>query len=531
MAAQNIDFDIDIPPFKVTDLDSIPKKCARVTATFRTNRTKDLEWRKMQLRKLYWAMVDYTPKFFEALRRDLNKCPYEVLISEIDHVKNDCLFLLSQLDRLAADDFYGSPDVPLAFSAAGFRTRKEPLGAVLIIGPYNYPINLLLCPLAGAIAAGCTAVLKPSEVASATAMVLQELIEGRLDSNAFAVVNGGVAETTALLDFRDSRGFEPTNGEEHGWGKIFYTGNRQVARIIATKAAATLTPVTLELGGRNPAFVTANAADVGLAARRLFWGKTLNAGQVCLSPNYVLVQRSVLDAFLQGLHDAHAKTFPNGANNSELAHVINERHFLRLKAMVDNSKGRIVLGGNMDQKTLFMEPTVVLVDSVHDAMLQEESFGPIFSILPVDTIDEAICIANQIDPTPLALFSFGSKEENMKILREVNSGGATLNDSFMHGSLSTVEFGGVGHSGTGSYRGRASFDAFTHRRTVAEVPSWMERFLRVRYMPYIWRERLGVDLISLKPNFNRNGSVNKDLFYWIRLVLGLGGRCKRGSDF
>ena len=400
---------IDIPPFEATSLEAVSAKCAQAATTFRTNRTKDVEWRKVQLRKLYWGMVDYTPQLTEAILRDLNKAPYETLLTEIDFVKNDCLFLASQLDKLAADE--AAPDVPLSFAAAGMRTRKEPLGAVLIIGAYNYPIQLLLCPLVGAIAAGCTAVCKPSEVAPNVAMVLRQMIEDRLDNDAFQVVNGAVPETTALLDFRDPGDLCKPDGEERGWAKIFYTGGRQVARIVATKAAATLTPVALELGGRNPAFVTSHT-NIELAARRLLWGKTVSAGQVCMSANYILVQRSIVDAFIQALQEARKKVFPNGARNSELAHIANPRHFARLKKMLDDTKGRIVVGGEMDEKTLFMEPTAVLVESVDDAMIQQESFGPIFSILPFDDLPSAIRIANRVDPTPLALYSFGSKEEN-----------------------------------------------------------------------------------------------------------------------
>ncbi|CAK7263540.1 Hexadecenal dehydrogenase [Sporothrix epigloea] len=519
----------DIPPFQATSLEAVSAKCTRAAATFRTHRTKNLEWRKVQLRKLYWAIVDYTPRLAEALQRDLNKSLFESMLSEIDFVKNDCLFLLSQLDKLAADERLKSPDVPLAFAAAGLRTRKEPLGAVLIIGAYNYPVNLLLCPLVGAIAAGCTAVVKPSEVAPNVAMVLQQIIEERLDNDAFFVVNGAVPETTALLNFRDLGQLGQIDGEERGWAKIFYTGSRQVARIVASKAAATLTPVTLELGGRNPAFVT-DKAKIELAARRLLWGKTMGAGQVCMSANYIMVQRNVIDAFVQSLKEAHKTAFPNGARNSELSRIVNARHFARLKKMLEDTKGRIVLGGEMDEKTLFMEPTAVLVDSLDDAMIQQESFGPIFSILAVDNLPSAIHIANQIDPTPLALFSFGSKEENAQVLREVNSGGASLNDSYMHGSSNTVAFGGVGHSGTGAYRGRASFDVFTHRRTVAETPTWMEGLLRVRYMPYDWKKRRLVELLDPKPDFDRSGRINKGLTYWLRVVFGLGGHGARGPS-
>jgi beta-apo-4'-carotenal oxygenase len=281
----------------------------------------------------------------------------------------------------------------------GMRIRKEPLGAVLIIGPYNYPLHLLLCPLVGAIAAGCTAVLKPSELTPASAMICAELIK-RLDQGAYAVVNGAVPETTALLDEK--------------WDKIFYTGGAQVGAIIAKKAAETLTPVCLELGGKNPAFVTKNA-NLALAARRLLWSKTVNAGQVCMSQNYVLVEKEVVSSFIEHLKNAFKDFFPNGAKASpDLSRVVNARHFQRLKKMLDNTKGEIVLGGHMDESELFMEPTAVLVDSMDDSMIQEESFGPIFSIYPVHSLDQALNIANNVHRTPLTLFSFGSKAENQR---------------------------------------------------------------------------------------------------------------------
>ncbi len=199
-----------VPKFAPTPVDSIAQTCETVRATFRTNKTKDLAWRKVQLRKLYWALTDYTPQICEALKTDLHKSAYETVLTELDFVKNDCMFMLNNLDRFARDEPMGTPQVPLAFALARFRTRKEPLGAVLIIGAYNYPLNLLLCPFVGAIAAGCTAVVKPSEVAPATAAGIRELVEARLDLAVDAVVNGAVAAATALLD--------------HKGDKILYTG-------------------------------------------------------------------------------------------------------------------------------------------------------------------------------------------------------------------------------------------------------------------------------------------------------------------
>lgn len=388
---------VDIAAFAPTDLDTIPEVCATLRSTFRTLKTKDLEYRKVQLRKLYWGVKDHGAQLEEALRRDLRKSAFESVFTEIDWVANDCMFMLDHLDKFAKDDSLGAPHVPLIFKPNNVRIRKEPLGTALIIGTYNFPFQLSVVPLVGAIAAGCTAVVKPSEGAPNVAMVIKEIVEKCLDPESYRVVVGAVPETTSLLDQK--------------WDKIFYTGSAQVARIICKKAAENLTPVTLELGGRNPAFVTRNA-DLKLAAKRLLWGKTLNAGQVCLSQNYVLVEREVLDSFIKHLNTAFAQTFPQGAKASpDLSRVINERHFLRIKKMVDESKGKIVLGGEMDQSELFIAPTAVLVDSTDDSMIKEESFGPVFSIIPFDTLSDAIKIANEVDPTPLALFGFGTQAE------------------------------------------------------------------------------------------------------------------------
>lgn len=384
-----------IPPFSPTAVDDIPGICSGVRAGFRTLKTKDVEYRKIQLRKLYWAIKDHTRQLEEAFLRDLRKVSYEAQFTEIDWVANNCMYMLDHLDEWVKEE--KAPSVPIHFKPNNVRIRKEPLGTALIIGTYNFPFMLVVDPLIGAIAAGCAAVIKPSEGAPAMAMVVKDIVEKALDPEAYRVVNGAVPETTALLDQK--------------WDKIFYTGSASIARIICKKAADNLTPVTLELGGRNPAFVTRNA-DLKLAARRLLWAKTLNAGQVCVSQNYVLVEREVVDEFAKQLNAAYRQTFPDGAKASpDLARIVNERHFLRIKKMVDGTRGKIVMGGEMDQSDLFIEPTAVVVNSTDDTMVAEESFGPVFSILPFDTLAQAIDMANSVDPTPLALFTFGTKQE------------------------------------------------------------------------------------------------------------------------
>jgi beta-apo-4'-carotenal oxygenase len=291
-------------------------------------------------------------------------------------------------------------DYAMQFTAMKPRIRKEPYGTVLIIGTYNFPVNLNISPLIGAIAAGCTVVVKPSEHAPETAAVLDEIIAKYLDPTAYRVVNGAVPETTALLNQK--------------WEKIFYTGGEHVAKIISKKAAETLTPVCLELGGRNPAFVN-KSANIALAARRLLWGKCMNAGQVCISQNYAIVdRRSVLD-FIKHLNITYNEFFPKGAKASpDFARIINHNHFDRIKNMLDTTKGKIVMGGETDRDELFIAPTAVLVEDLNDPIIQQESFGPVWGIIPVDNLDSAIKLVNTVDPTPLSLVTFGSKEENAK---------------------------------------------------------------------------------------------------------------------
>ncbi|KAA8571488.1 hypothetical protein EYC84_001488 [Monilinia fructicola] len=459
---------VKIAPFEHSSLESIPTTAKTLRTTFRSQKTKPLEYRLKQLRKLYWAVHDNSDALVEALKSDLGKPSYEAYLSEIEWMKNDIIFVSKNLKKWVKDE--PASDVPLSGTLVSPKIRKEPLGTVLVIGAFNFPVQLSLGPLVGAISAGCTAALKPPEHAPKTAMVLKKVIETSLDPAAYSVVNGAIPETTALLNEK--------------WDKIFYTGNSTVGTIIAKKAAETLTPVTLELGGRNPAIVSKNS-DPTLAARRLLWGKIVNAGQVCISQNYVMVDNEILDAFIEQLRIAYKEFFPQGPKAStDYGRIVNNRQFLRIKKMLDESKGKILIGGELDEAENYIAPTVVLVDSQDDSLLVDESFGPLIPILPVNNLDEAINIANDVHATPLAFYPFGTKEETDKLLNNITSGGATVNDSFFHGSIQTLPFGGVGDSGTGSYRGKESFNTFTHRRSLASTPGWMEKLLNIRYPPY-----------------------------------------------
>ncbi|OAL63160.1 aldehyde dehydrogenase [Trichophyton rubrum] len=495
-----------LPTLQYTPVEEIPSRVKNVRATFFEHKTRPIEFRIQQLRKLYWAIKDREQLVTAALKQDLNRPEYEAYVGEIVSTLNDIIFITKNLPKWAKDE--KAADIDLTFSLMKPTIRKDPLGCVLIIGAFNFPFVLTLGPLLGAIAAGNTVVVKPSEVSPHCAAVIQEIIEAALDPTCVSVVQGSVPETKALLDER--------------WDKICFTGSARVGRIVAQAAAPKLTPVLLELGGRNPAFVT-KRADLRLVARRLLWGKTFNAGQICISQNYILVDREVVDQLVVEFERAIKEYYPNGAKASpDYSRIINEGAFQRIKQMVDNTKGKILLGGSMDEKEKFIEPTVVLVDSTEDSLITEESFGPIITLLPVSNLDEAIRIANDVDGTPLALYPFGSKEETAKVLSSVRSGGASVNDSYMHVSVANLPFGGVGESGTGCYHGRSSFDAFTHQRSITSTPGWVERILSIRYPPYIGK--LGkYKAASLKsPNFNRAGERTYGLLEWITWFITFG---------
>ncbi|CAD6505203.1 BgTH12-00697 [Blumeria graminis f. sp. triticale] len=497
----------ELPQFQSTAIESIPSTVARCRNTFRSQKTKPIEYRIHQLRNLYWGLTDYSDAIVKACKQDLGKPVYETYLTEIDWCKNDIIFVTENLKKWMKDE--AACDMPLSYSFVRPRIRKEPLGTVLVIGAYNFPFQLSLCPFIGAIAAGCTGVLKPSEVSPASAMVLRTIFEKYLDPSAFTIVNGAVPETTALL--------------EEKWDKIFYTGNTQVGTIIAKKAAETLTPVCLELGGRNPAIIT-NNADPRLAARRLIWGKLMNAGQVCISQNYILVQRDTLSAVVEQMSLALNEFYPNGQKLSrDYARIVNQRHFSRIKKMLDETRGKILIGGGMDEADNFIEITIVEVTDTDDSMIANESFGPLIPLLVFDDLEEAIRLANSIHSTPLGLYAFGSSNETEKMLNEITSGGASINDAFFHGSIRTLPFGGVGDSGQGAYRGKSSFDTFTHFRSVTTTPAWMENLLSLRYPPYDGKLKKARALNDLKPNFDRDCKEIKDSRYWVKLLLSLGG--------
>ena len=468
----------------------------------------------------------------EALRRDLGKSTFESSAGEIEWCKNEILYMCSKLRKWAKDE--PPADIPLMHSVLSAKIRKEPLGCVLIIGyeisllsvprptltfnsPHNVPFQLTLVPLIGAIAAGNAAVIKPSEVSPASSMVIQDILTNYLDPSCYMCVQGAIAETTTLLDLK--------------WNKIFFTGSVKVGKIIAQKASETLTPYTLELGGQNPAIVTKNC-NQRLAARRLLWAKIVNAGQICISQNYVLVDECVLVEFLDRLKDTIQEFYPDGARVSpDYCRIVSSVQWNRLKNLLQHSNGKVVLGGTMTEAEKFIEPTVIQINDPNDSLMLEETFGPIITILPFRSLDEAIQIAKVTDGTPLAVYPFGTREETDYILNELQSGGASINDGWIHGIVPTTPFGGIGDSGTGAYRGKASFECFTHRRSVTATPGWGEGLLGFRYPPYKGKLKRFKEMTSLQPKFDADGNLENGITRFARGTWAGGKRLAAMSSY
>lgn len=423
----------------------------RLRRTFATRRTAAPDWRRGQLTALRSLLTDHSDELLTALATDLGKGPEEAYRTEIGFTVHEIDHTLARLDDWLAPRPAELPDRLLPATA---QVVREPLGVVLVIAPWNYPLQLALAPLVGALAAGNCAVVKPSELAPATSAAMARLLPRYLDGDAVAVVEGAVPETTALLAER--------------FDHIFYTGNGSVGRIVMTAAARHLTPVTLELGGKSPV-VLDPGTDLAAAARRIVTGKFLNAYQTCVAPDYVLAIGNTAHAIEPHLAEAVREAYgADPAYADEYGRIVNERHFDRVTALLGS--GRTVIGGAHDRATRYLAPTV-LADVTPDApVMQEEIFGPVLPIVPVPDLDAAIAFINGRDK-PLALYAFTASDATKhRLLTETSSGALTFGLPVAHLTAPGLPFGGVGESGMGRYHGEYSLDTFSHTKAVLDKP-------------------------------------------------------------
>lgn len=437
----------------------------RLREAFRAGRTRPAEFRAAQLKGLSRFLRDNKQLLQEALAEDLGKSSFESDIAEICMGQSEISTALRNLRSWMKDEKV-SRNLGTQLDSAFI--RKEPFGLVLVIAPWNYPVNLTLVPLVGALAAGNCVVLKPSEVSRSTEKVLAEVLPRYLDPSCFAVVLGGPEETGRLL--------------EHRFDYIFFTGNPRVGRIVMTAAAKHLTPVTLELGGKNPCYVD-DSCDPQTVANRVAFFRYFNAGQTCVAPDYVLCSPATRERLLPALQRAITSFYGEDPRRSPcLGRVVSERHFRRLQGLL--SCGRVAIGGQSDEAERYIAPTVLVDVKETEPVMQEEIFGPILPILTVGSLDEALEVINRREK-PLALYAFSRSSQVVRqVLARTSSGGFCSNDGFMHMTLASLPFGGVGASGMGSYHGKFSFDTFSHHRACLLRSQGLEKLYRLRYPPY-----------------------------------------------
>jgi len=406
-----------------------------------------LAWRIRQLKALRRMLDERSAEFEDALFSDLGKNPAEAQLTEIGIVLSEIDHTLAHLRRWLRPRRVA---VPLAIAPASASTMLEPLGVVLVIAPWNYPVQLLLAPVVGALAAGNAVLLKPSELAPATSALMAELVPQYLDQRAVAVVEGGVDVTTALLAER--------------FDHIFYTGSGRVGRIVMKAAAEHLTPVTLELGGKSPVYVD-DTVDLAATARRIAWGKFMNAGQTCVAPDYLLATPATAAALLPYLVDAIAELYDGDPrSSSSYGRIIDDRQFERLTGLLEGEQ--ILTGGRIDERTRYIAPTVLGGVRRDAPVMQQEIFGPLLPIVHVDGLDDAIAYIRSGEK-PLALYAFtSSRETARRILTETSSGAVGFGVPVAHLSVPGLPFGGVGASGMGSYHGRRSIETFSHEKAV-----------------------------------------------------------------
>ncbi|HZC69185.1 MAG TPA: aldehyde dehydrogenase family protein [Jatrophihabitans sp.] len=438
---------------------STPDTVAQLRATFRGGRTRPVEWRLAQLDAIARLVTEKEAEFAAALAQDLGRGPVEAWLADLAPVAAEAKFAAKKLQSWMKPNRVA---LPVSVRPGKAWYQYEPLGVVLIVGPWNYPLHLVLAPLVGAVAAGNCAVLKPSEQTPACSALLAELVPQYLDPDAIAVVEGAADATQELLD--------------QAFDHCFFTGSPEVGKVVMAAAAKHLTPVTLELGGKSPVIV-AHDAKLNVAARRIAFAKLLNSGQTCVAPDYVLVHREVRDTFVLEL----TKAIDEFSAESTLP-IINSRHAGRVAGLAAKAGGRTVRGGKFDAEARRAELTVIVDPDADADLMREEIFGPLLPIVAIDSLDDAIAHV-QRGPKPLAVYLFSEDPAHHKrVLEEISNGGTVINHLMYHLLVNDLPFGGVGNSGSGAYHGKWGYETFSHRKAVLTKPTWFDPSLA--YPPF-----------------------------------------------
>ncbi|XP_059175799.1 aldehyde dehydrogenase family 3 member B1-like [Physella acuta] len=469
--------------------------------SFASGKTKDRKWRESQLKGIVRLFEENESKIQEVLYKDLHKHKAEGAIMESVICINDAIHAINSLSDWMKPEKVAKGAIYMMDSAY---VHKEPLGVTLIIGAWNYPIQLTMLPLIGAIAAGNCAVIKPSEMAEASAKFIEEYLPKYVDNDCIRVINGAVKETTELLKLR--------------FDHIFYTGNSMVGKIVMEAAAKYLTPVILELGGKSPVYVDKDT-NLEVVARRLCWGKFCNAGQTCIAPDYVMCPRDIQDELIKNVKSSIEEFYTKDPKSSDsFGRIINQRHFQRLQNL--KKGGTVAYEGEDDEKECYICPTVFKDVKLTDPIMQEEIFGPLLPLVPVKDHDEAIDIINGREK-PLSLYIFTNNKHIKDDFRlKTSSGALVINDTVVHAGLPSLPFGGVGNSGMGSYHGKFSFDAFSHNKPVLDKSLGMDQVNALRYPPYT-EKKLGWIRWIMQKKVKKTGFLGFMPFVAIGLVFSM----------
>lgn len=430
---------------------------------FLSGETLPIKFRKQMLKKLYASVISHKEEILSALTSDLGKSDFEGFMCEVGLSLTEISYMIKNVKKFAKEK---TVITPLAQFASRSYKKPCPYGNTLIMSPWNYPFLLSIEPLANAIAAGNTVIIKPSAYSPATSKIIEKILSECFEKKFVAVVTGGRQENSALL--------------EQKFDFVFFTGSQAVGKEVLRHTAENLTPAILELGGKSPCIID-SSAKIRLAAKRVVFGKYLNCGQTCVAPDYILCHKDIKDEFVKEVKIQIEKQYgKNPLENSDYGKIINQKHFERVSSLINTEK--VVHGGKTNPETLQIEPTVLVNVTWDDAVMQEEIFGPIMPILTYENLDQVIADL-QKKQKPLALYIFSQNKNNIKAITEkVSYGGGCINDTIIHLATSEMGFGGVGESGMGSYHGKTGFDAFSHTKSIVDKKTWMD--LPMRYQPY-----------------------------------------------